>query len=616
MSAASVAGYESRVVDFGPVVSPLIEENVMWGLKKSPRGAWLRSGLGLCLGLVWLCQPTRVFAICGLQAAIFEQLRSVQDRDAALVWSQQISQRRGGLCCLCHVSDYGPRNRYGSAIDLLLTGNDREDSLRKREAGRRVSEIPANPTFPDSPTFGDLIQQGILPASDLTPDLLASRNLFAKPSLEITVQQAKELVQQVQGESRFGILQLSGTYEISPEVAEAIAQFRGEMLILGLKSLSLEVAQALAESQAATVWLHSITSVTPEAAEAIARVPGYLVLSGLVELDSVPLAEKLAGRPGALSFPYLKSLTPETATALGRNCDALNLGGMTDASREVQDRLAETAGPLTMPSLTSLDSLPLTRKLAAGFAQSVLLPAIKTLSVEQSREIASTKRNLFFGGTLLPLTVMTEEVATVFANHPEAGRLELMGSEISEASLRILAESQLSIGLLELDSLSIEQIEILAAAPDSVPGGPFGTRAKFHLPNLKRLDSALLATTLLRCSPEFGGVTTISPAAAAALASVPNRELKYPDGTVRVLPPYSLSFPSLEELPPETARLLMTRPWSAIALPALKDVSLETVRSLARQTSHLTLGLTTLPPEFASAFGEMASNEFDLGGEA
>ena len=586
----------------------------MTSLNGHGRAGWLRCGFGLCLGLVWLALPTKTYAICGLDAAVFEQIRHVQDLDAARAWSRQILQHRGMSCVVCHVAGYGPRNQYGNAINMLLTGNDREDSARKREAGRRVNDILANPSLPDSPTFGDLIKQGLLPASDFTTDLPAFRPFPAKPSEDITVQRARELVRQVQAESRFGILQLSRTYEMNPEVAAALAEFRGEMLILGLRSLSPEVAQALAKSQAATVWLHSVTSVAPEAAEAIARVPGHLVLSGLAELDSVPLAEKLAQRPGALSLPYLKQITPEIAAALGKNPRSLTLAGLTDVSPEVQDKLAETIGSLTVPNLKSLDSLPLTKKLAAGFASSVLLPAIKTLSVEQAKEIASVKRPFFLGGTLLPLSVMTEEVATVFAENPAAGRLQLGVGPISDPPFEILVKSPLSIELREVDSLNNEQVRILATASGSVPGGPFGTQTKISLPQLKTLDSALLAETLLRCSSGFGGVTTISPEAAAALASVPNREVKYPNGTVRVLPPYSLSFPSLEELTPETARLLMTRPWSAISLPALQDVSLETVRSLVRQTCHLTLGLTTLPPELASAFGEMASNEVDLGG--
>lgn len=581
--------------------------------------SWWRRGFGVCLGLVclglvWFALPTHTYAICGLDAAVFEPIRNVQDLDAARAWSRQILQQRGRSCVVCHVAGFGPRNQYGTAMNVLLNGNDREDAARKREAGRRVNDIPADPALPDSPTFGDLIRQGLLPTSDLTPELFALRNLSAKPSEEVTVQRARELVQEVQAQSRFGILQLSGTHEMNAEVAAVLAEFRGEMLILGLKSLSLEVARSLAESQAATVWLHSITSVSPEVAEAVAKVPGQLVMSGLVELESAPLAEKLARRPGPLSFPYLKRITLETAAMLGKNSRSLTLAALAEVPPEVQDRLAETVGALSLPSLASLDSLPLTKKLALGFAQSVLLPAIKTLTVEQATEIASVKRNFFLGGTLLPLTVMTEEVATVFANHPGAGRLELGVGPISDSSLKILVQSPLSVALREVESLNSEQVQILATASDSVPGGPFGTQIKISLPKLKTLDSALLAERLLRSSSDFGSVTTISPEAAAALASVPDRQVKSPDGTIRFLSPYGLSFPSLQQLSPETARLLMTHSWSVISLPALQDVSPDTVRNLVRQTSHLTLGITSLTPELASAFGEMASNGVDLGG--
>ncbi|MEI7687637.1 MAG: hypothetical protein WCL32_21740, partial [Planctomycetota bacterium] len=208
-----------------------------------------RWGFGLCLGLVWLCLPTKTYAICGLDAALFEQIRNVQDPDAARAWTRQILQNRGISCAVCHVAGYGPRNQYGTAINVLATFNDREDSARKREAGRRVNDIPANPSLPDSPTFGDLIKQGLLPASDYTTDP-AFRKVPARSHEEITVKRARELVQKAQEESRFGILQLSQTYEITPEVAEALAEFQGEFLILGLKTLEPETAKALAKSRA------------------------------------------------------------------------------------------------------------------------------------------------------------------------------------------------------------------------------------------------------------------------------------------------------------------------------------------------------------------------------
>jgi hypothetical protein len=569
-------------------------------------GVWWRWAVGLCCGLVWLCLPTQSHAICGLDAAAFDQVRDVEDLDARQYWARQIARQGATSCVVCHLAGYGPRNQYGTAINMLVTASDRENSARKREAGRRVNDIPANPSLPDSPTFGDLIRRGLPPGADLAANLPALRNLPADPPEEVTVEQALELVRQVEEESRFGILQLSRTHDMSPEVAAVLAEFRGEMLILGLRSLSPEVARALEKSRVATVWLHSVTAVAPEAAEAIAGVPGNLVLSGLVELDSVPLARKLAQRPAALSLPYLKEIGPEVAAALAANSRGLTLAALTNVSLEVQEALATTAASLTLPNLESLDSLPLTRKLAAGYAAAVLLPGIRALSVEQAEVIAAVTRKFFLGGTFLPLSVMSEEVAAVFAKNPAAGQLTLGAGAISDPAFKILMESPVPIELREVTSLSDEQVRITAAAAATVPGGPFGSQQKISVPMVTTLDSALLAETLLRSPAGFAGVTRISPEAAAALGRVPEAAAGKPNA--------ALNFPSLAELSPETARLLMNRSWTAISLPALRDASPETVRSLVRQTSVLTLGLTTLTPELAAVFAEMASDQGNLGG--
>jgi len=557
-------------------------------------------------GLVWICLPAQSHAICGLDAAAFDQVRDVADIDPRQAWAQQVARQGGGSCVVCHLAGYGPRNQYGTAINTLITGNDRENSARKREAGRRVNGIPADPSLPDSPTFGELIRRGLLPAADLAANRAAIQNLPADPPEEVTVERARELMRQAEEESPFEILQFSRTPDVSPEVATVLAKFRGEMLILGLRSLSPEVARALAKSRAATVWLHSVTAVTPEAAAAIAELPGDLVVSGLVKLESVPLARKLARRQAALSFPYLKAIGPEVAAALAETPFGLTLAALTDASPEVQEALARTAASLSLPSLQSLDSLPLTRKLAAGYASSVLLPGIRKLSVEQAEVIAAVNRPFFLGGTFLPLSVMSEEVATVFAKNPAAGRLALGSGSIADPAFKILVESPVRIELLETVSLSAEQVQIMAVAVDRVPGGPFGTRSKFNVPMLTTLDSALLAETLLRSSDGLSGVTSISPAAAEALGRMPEAAAGKSD--------VGFNFPSLEELSPETARLLMNRRWAGISLPSLREAAPETVRRIVRQSSNVSLGLTAITPEVAAAFGDMASDTFNLGG--
>jgi hypothetical protein len=552
----------------------------------------------LLLSATLLVLPTEVRAVCGLDGAVAEQIRPVKE----------LSRRTGlwyGSCSVCHLAGAGgPRNEYGNAINTLLQLNEgaRNDPVRQREAGQRVNEMLANPLSDTSPTFGELFQQGRFPARSLVSRGIPLPKVSAKASENITLQQARELVQKVEKESLFGILQLSKTYEITPEVAEAFAEFRGEMLILGLKSLSPEVAAALAKSQATTVWLHSVSSVSPKTAEALVKLPGQLFLTSLAELDSVPLAEKLAKRPGALSFPYLTTISPEIAAALAKNDKSLTLAGLSDISVEVQEKLAETIGVLSLPSLKSLDSLPLAKKLATSV---VLLPELKKLSSEQVELLLGAKfQGSFFGGIYLPLAAVTPEVAEVLAANPNAVNLTLVGDgPLPDSILRTLLRSRVRLTLRDVEELTPGKIRILAeelADRTTRPG--VVEVATLSLPNLKKLGSALLAETLAKANGfNFPGVTEISPEAAAALGAFPDSEAMRPSG--------ALSFPNLEELSAETARLLMKRRWVSISLPALEEVSLETLRLMASRTSQLTLGIPTLPTEFAGAFAELPTRQ-------
>ena len=93
---------------------------------------------------------------------------------------------------------------------------------------------------------------------------------------------------------------------------------------------------------------------------------------------------------------------------------------------------------------------------------------------------------------------------------------------------------------------------------------------------------------------------------AAALGRVPEAAAGKPNA--------ALNFPSLEELSPETARLLMNRSWAGISLPALREATPETMRCIVRQSSNVSLGLTAITPEVAATFAEMASDTTNLGG--
>jgi hypothetical protein len=561
--------------------------------------------------------PSNASATCGFDGAVFEQIRLVENRESVRALSVGVSLKSS--CAVCHLAGFGgPRNEYGNAINTLLRLSEgvRDDAARQREAAQRVKDIPANPSSANSPTFGELFQQGRFPARSLTrqdlplPEVAAtdSEDTISNNTVseDLTPQQARELVRKVEAESPFGILQLSRTDKITPAVAEVLAEFRGEMLILGLRSLSPEVASALAKSKAATVWLHSVTSLSPETADAIATLPGHLYLTGLTELDSVPLTEKLAAQPGVLSFPYLTTISPEIAAALAKNERSLALAGLTNVSLDVQEALAKTIGVVSLPHLTSLDSLALAKKLASSV---VLLPKVQKLSAEQMEALLGARfQGSFFGGVYLSLEAVTLEVANVLAENPGTVNLTLVGKgPLSDAVLRTLLGARLRLTLQDFEELNESQIRIVSEQLANRPLRPgVVASAALRLPNLRRLDSALLAETLGKANGfSFPGVTQISQEAAAALGVLPDGEAIGPEMKRIMIPSGALSFPSLRELSPETALLLLDKRWASITLPAIEDVSLETIRLMASQASRLTLGFTSLPVEFADAFGEI-----------
>lgn len=560
------------------------------------------SRFGILLSIALLVAPKEASAICGLDGAVRELMRRVANPDAAKALSQKTQLY--GTCTACHLARFGgPRNEFGNAINTLLTIRDREDPVRQREVGLRMKDILANPSLPDSPTFGELFLLGRYPADSLVNKEPPLPQILGRKSESHSVEQAREMVTTTEKQSRFGIVQLSTTTEMTPDVAEVLASFRGDTLILGMKSLSPEVAAALAKSQAANVWLHSITTVSPKAADAISKLPGHLVLSSLTELDSVTLAGKLAARPGALSFPFLKTISPEVASALAKTERSLTLAGLTNVSPAVQEELAETVGMLSIPNLKSLDSLLLAKKLKAP---AVLLSKVQKLTAEQFEQFVGDKGQLsFWGGICLPITAITPELATVAAANPRSINLTLSGTEaVSDEDLQALLTSRWNVTLLDVEQLTEGQIAVLNEALPSTTLRPGVLEfPRLSLPKLRKLDSAILAKTLVRSSGfTFPAVTEISPEAAAALGSLPDNENRRRDGTVDIRPSGDLNFPSLTELLPETAELLLKKRWLSISLPSLQDVSKETIRLLAQQTFRLNLGISSLTPEIADAF--------------
>jgi hypothetical protein len=71
-------------------------------------------------------------------------------------------------CTVCHAPGDNKkiRNDYGKQLAKHLNKKDKKDKAKILAALEKVAKLKSNPTQPDSPTFGQKIASGKLPAAD------------------------------------------------------------------------------------------------------------------------------------------------------------------------------------------------------------------------------------------------------------------------------------------------------------------------------------------------------------------------------------------------------------------------------------------------------------------
>ncbi len=70
-------------------------------------------------------------------------------------------------CNVCHVGkSKKERNDYGQALHTLLTKKDAKDTAKIQDALDKVAGMKSKADDANSPTYGELIQQGKLPCED------------------------------------------------------------------------------------------------------------------------------------------------------------------------------------------------------------------------------------------------------------------------------------------------------------------------------------------------------------------------------------------------------------------------------------------------------------------
>lgn len=108
-------------------------------------------------------------------------------------------------------------------------------------------------------------------------------------------------------------------------VAAALSFHRGHLRLFGMKRLTPEVAAALVGSPGQSLEIPDVREVSPEAARALADGKRGKVVVGLTSL-STEIAEILAKFKGSLCFPRLETLSLNAAAALDKHRRTLDLG--------------------------------------------------------------------------------------------------------------------------------------------------------------------------------------------------------------------------------------------------------------------------------------------------
>lgn len=151
---------------------------------------------------------------------------------------------------------------------------------------------------------------------------------------------------------------------------------------------------------------------------------------------------------GIVELRSLTFLSPQVATKITAECSHLCLNGLEEVSDETAEILAASKCSIEMPSLKTLDNIPLSKKLAQQEGV-LLLNEILDLNPEIAKAVATHNGGLSLNG----LTELSEENATALATHK--GPLWLWGLKtMSGKVLKALLDHDGDIYFRDLSDLS------------------------------------------------------------------------------------------------------------------------------------------------------------------
>lgn len=237
--------------------------------------------------------------------------------------------------------------------------------------------------------FADLRLNGLKTLSPQAAEALAAHQgkvlLYSLEKLD-SLPLAQKLARQW-GELRLGIT------DISPPIAAELAKHRGTEE----DKTRPGVIFRRQDGAASVLRLDNLESLTPEVAEALANHEGVLVLNGLSILPpavATSLAKRVGNsnavrsngssvtskRTGTLVLNGLENLSPESATALAAFTGELVLKAITELTPDTAAALAKHPGRLHLTGLTKLGSKTHT---ALKAHKNLLLPRPLPLTAEE-----------------------------------------------------------------------------------------------------------------------------------------------------------------------------------------------------------------------------------------
>ncbi len=396
---------------------------------------------------------------------------------------------------------------------------------------------------------------------------------------------------------------------LSPEIAEILGQFPGDLLLDGVTEIDEDVAASLASHiceswhssanwirgnvQYPILTMNGVQELSDDAAAGLAEHPGRIELRGLRTLTSLPLATKLASHAPATDAT--KPQEPKNGN--GNPFSNGYVDALSDHAEQVRlDRLFYLPGnPLHLDHLGSLTA-PVAAELARhrGFLS---LNALKVLPDKVAIALGRHSGGLSLNGLTALSEIAAEELSA------GDGGLSLCGvASFTDQQLEFLAEHEGELRLDGIRSLSDRQATLLAKHEGSISLGsltevssaaltallskPKAADSWIRLDGLRSLPAEVAGVLGgCECNVSFCSLPTISPAVAASLAAGV--------GAVRLN--------GITTLPPEIAQCFAGKD-KALDLDGLRTLPLELADSLADHRGPLSLdGVQSLSRDAAMA---------------